>query len=119
IKIRDINTRGSKDAFEWNHTDSIYPKDSSVHALISQKTQEHAQKTALSFRNKTISYLELNERANCLANFLIKQGIQKGDRIALVLDRSEELIISLLAIMKSGAAYVPLDPAYPKKQIEY
>jgi len=119
IKIRDIDTRGSRDAFEWNNTDAIYPKDSSTHELISQKAGEFPQKNAVSFRNKNISYQELNERANRLANLLIKEGILKGDRIALALDRSEELIISLLAIMKSGAAYVPIDPAYPKKQIEY
>lgn len=119
IKIRDINTRRSGDDFEWNNTHAIYPKDSSLHELISQKTREYPQKNAISFRNKNISYQDLNERANRLANLLIKRGIQKGDRIALALDRSEELIIALIGIMKSGAAYVPLDPAYPKKQIEY
>lgn len=119
IKIRDIDTRSSGDAFEWNNTDAIYPKESSLHELISQKAREYPQKNAVSFRNKNISYQELNERSNRLTNLLIKQGVQKGDRVALALDRSEELIISLLAILKSGAAYVPLDPSYPKKQIEY
>lgn len=119
IKIRDIDTRGSGDDFEWNNTQAIYPKDSSLHELISQKAREYPQKNALRFRNNNISYEDLNERANQMANLLIKRGIQKGDRIALALDRSEELIIALIAILKSGAAYVPLDPAYPKKQIEY
>jgi len=119
IKIRDIDTRSSGNAFEWNNTDARYPKDRSLHELISKKAGEYPQKNAVSFGKKHISYQELNERANRLANYLINQGIQKGDRIALALDRSEELIIALLAIMKSGAAYVPLDPAYPKKQIEY
>ncbi|HQT23446.1 MAG: hypothetical protein B7X86_11615 [Sphingobacteriales bacterium 17-39-43] len=119
IKIRDINISGSGDVFEWNNTHAIYPKDSSLHELISQKAREYPQKNALSFRNKNISYEDLNESANRLANLLIKGGIQKGDRIALALDRSEDMIIALLGIMKSGAAYVPLDPAYPKKQIEY
>ncbi len=119
IKIRDIDTSGSKNAFEWNNTDVKYPKESSLHELINQKVSEYPHKNAVKFRNKNINYQELNERSNRLAHFLIKQGIQKGERIALALDRSEELIISLIAIMKSGAAYVPLDPAYPKKQIEY
>jgi len=119
IKIKDIDTKASGDAFEWNNTDSNYPDNSSIHDLISQTVKDHPQKNAVSYRDKVLSYQDLNKRANRLANFLIKQGIQKGDRIALALDRSEELIISLLAILKSGAAYVPLDPAYPKKQINY
>lgn len=119
IKIRDINSLTSGDDFEWNNTQAIYPKNSSLHELISQKARMYPEKNAVHFRNINLSYQDLNERANRLANLLIKRGIQKGDRVALLLDRSEELIIALLGIMKSGAAYVPIDPAYPKKQIEY
>lgn len=119
IKIKDIDTGGSVDTFEWNNTSSTYPSDKPLHELISEKAKEHLQKTAVTFKENQLSYEELNSRANQLAHYFIKQGIKKGDRIGLALDRSEELIIALLAVMKSGAAYVALDPAYPKKQINY
>lgn len=119
IKIRDIQMPGSGHSFEWNDTDAAYPGEKAVHDLITKQVTEFPDKVALSFRDKRLTYQELNDTANRLADFLIGQDIRTGDRIGLALDRSPELIISLLAILKSGAAYVPLDPAYPKKQIEY
>ena len=119
IKIKDIKFPESANSFEWNNTALEYPKDQSLHALISETANKYPDRTALSFQDEKLTYKALNENANQLAHFLIEQGIKPGDTIGLALDRSAELVISLLAIMKSGAAYVPLDPAYPKKQIGY
>lgn len=119
IKIREIKLPGSAKSFEWNNTFAAYPKEKALHDLTAQKAKEYPDKNAIKFRNDKLTYMELNETSNQLANFIISQGIEKGDRIALAIDRSGEMLISLLAIMKSGAAYVPVDPSYPKKQIEY
>lgn len=119
ILIRDIELPGSSHGFSWNHTEAEYPKDRSLHELISEKAEQYPHKTAVSFSKNTLSYSELNQRANQVAHFLMKEGVQRGDRIGLALERSENMLAALLGILKSGAAYVPLDPEYPKKQIEY
>ncbi|SDN01139.1 amino acid adenylation domain-containing protein [Daejeonella rubra] len=119
IKIKDIQFTESPSSFEWNNTAADYPKDKAVHVLISETANKYPDHTALSFQHEKLSYRALNEKANQLAHFLIGEGIKPGDIVGLALDRSADLLISLLAIMKSGAAYVPLDPAYPKKQIGY
>src|SRR5690606_29988252 len=66
-----------------------------------------------------LNYTQLNQQSNRIANYLIDLGVKKGDIIGLAVDRSPEMIISLLAIMKAGAAYLPLDPQYPKGRIEF
>lgn len=119
ILIKDIELPGSSNGFSWNHTESDYPKERSLHELISEKAKQYGEKTAVIFRKNVLSYSELNHRANQIAHFLINEGVQSGDRIGLALERSENMLAALLGILKSGAAYVPLDPEYPKKQIEY
>lgn len=123
IKIGDISL-GDPSGYEaklaeWNDTAVAYPKDKPVHKFVSSNAQSYPDKTAIRYRNTRLSYRELNEKANQLARFLIDQQVKPGDTIALALDRSADMLICLLAIMKSGAAYVPVDPEYPKKHIEY
>jgi non-ribosomal peptide synthetase component F len=102
-----------------NNTIVDYPKEKSLHGLIAESAAKHPDKIALSFHHTSLTYTELNNTANRLAHELIKRGVKPGDIIGLALDRSAELIISLLAILKTGAAYVPLDPEYPKDRIEF
>lgn len=102
-----------------NNTTVDYPKEKSLHGLIAESAAKHPDKTALSFHHTSLTYTELDNTANRLAHELIKKGVKTGDIIGLALDRSAELIISLLAILKTGAAYVPLDPEYPKDRIEF
>src|SRR5690606_8208336 len=66
-----------------------------------------------------ISYEELEKRSNRFANYLIEEGVQKGDIVGILMDRSIEMVVALIATMKSGAAYLPLDPLYPEERIEY
>src|SRR5262249_38135985 len=68
---------------------------------------------------ESLSYLELNFRANQLAHYLRTSGVQPGERVATLLERSVELVIAELAVLKCGAAYVPIDPAFPRKRIEF
>ncbi|WP_428331033.1 non-ribosomal peptide synthetase [Mucilaginibacter sp.] len=104
---------------KWNNTECDYPKQIPLHQLISERAIEIPGKTAITFGDKKITYKELNERANQLAYILIKNEVKKGDKVAFSLDRSAEMVIALLAIMKSGAVYIPLDPQFPLNRINY
>ncbi|MFI5158591.1 MAG: amino acid adenylation domain-containing protein [Sphingobacteriales bacterium] len=88
-------------------------------SLIDEHARLNPSRSAIKFNEAYWSYQTIVENANKLARFLISNGIQAGDIIGLALDRSPEMIVSLLAILKSGAAYVPLDPNYPKDRIEF
>jgi len=102
-----------------NDTFVNYPKDKALVYFINDCAKKHAGKIAIRFKGLNITYKELYESSNKLAKILIGNGIKPGDIIGLALDRSPEMIISILAILKSGAAYVPLDPEYPKDRIEF
>ncbi|MEM1319021.1 MAG: amino acid adenylation domain-containing protein [Bacteroidota bacterium] len=103
----------------WNATDRPFPKNKNILQLFEQQVLTHPQRTALSFNGEGLTYDELNQRANQLAHILIQQGAEPQHLIAFCLDRSPELIISILAILKVGAAYVPIDPKYPEDRIQY
>lgn len=87
--------------------------------LFKLNSARYAQKNAVSFLDETISYEEIYNQSDSLATFLIDQGVQKGDIVAIATERSIKMLIGLLAIMKAGAAYLPLDPEYPKDRIEF
>lgn len=122
-KLKDIlvsnQTELLKKIAGWNDTQIGYPEDKPVHKFVSENAEKHPDKIAVKYRDSTTSYRELNEKANRFAHYLIDNQVNPGDTIALAVDRSAELLISLLAIMKTGAAYVPVDPDYPLKRIEY
>ena len=84
-----------------------------VDKYLTQKSNSIPNATAIDFEGKKLTYDELNSRTNKLANFLISKDIGKNSRIGICLDRSFEMIICLIGILKAGAAYVPLDPDYP------
>jgi non-ribosomal peptide synthetase-like protein len=90
-----------------------------LHELFEIQADTHAHHPAIIDRSRILSYGEVEARANQLANFLIKQGVICGSRVALLLPRSPELYIAILAILKAGGAYVPLDPEYPADRIDY
>lgn len=104
---------------EINQTDAIYPLNSSLHELIAQVTKRLPGKTALIFENRQISYLQLDEMSNMLSHYITEQNIGIGDFVGVALNRSPEMLVVLLAIMKAGAAYIPLDPEYPVDRIEF
>jgi amino acid adenylation domain-containing protein len=103
----------------WNDTACAYPKDAPLHQLISNKAKEIPGKTAITFGEQKITYKTLNEQANQLAAILVKNNVKKGDKVAFAIDRSAEMLITLLAIMKTGATYIPLDPQFPMNRINY
>ncbi|WP_153785031.1 non-ribosomal peptide synthetase, partial [Pseudomonas sp. EMN2] len=103
----------------FNDTAREYPQGQTVHALVEAQAARTPDATALTQAGVTLSYGELNLSANRLAHRLIERGVQRGDRVALCLPRSLERVISLLAVLKAGAAYVPVDPSYPAERIAY
>lgn len=87
--------------------------------LINEVAGHYPDKTAVSFRKEQMSYKQLMEKSNQLAFYLIEKGVRAGDIIGLSTERSMEMLISLLAILKAGAVYIPLDPEYPHERIEF
>lgn len=101
-----------------NKTEAAFP-NLPLHELLREQAQTSTAKQALKFHERTISYQDLEEQTNQLAHKLTEQGIKSGDFIGVALPRSIELIMVLKAIMQCGAAYVPLDPNYPRKRLEF
>ncbi|TCP59050.1 amino acid adenylation domain-containing protein [Tumebacillus sp. BK434] len=103
---------------EWNRTAEDLP-ELPVPALFEQQAARTPEKTALLVAGQTVTYRELNERANRLARRLQAIGIRSGQLVGVALERSAELYIALLAIGKAGAAYVPFDTSYPAERLSY
>src|ERR1051325_5039687 len=104
---------------EWNQTASEYPRDKCIHQLFETQVEQTPEATALICGNDRLSYRELNSRANQLAHYLQARGVRPEQRVGILLDRTVEMIVSLLAVLKAGGVYVPLDTAYPQKRIAF
>ena len=105
--------------FDFNDTEVDYPRDKCVHQLFEEQVEKNPDKVAVVACDKTLTYKELNEEANRIAHSLIEKGIGRGDIVAFMLPRRSYLITTMLGILKSGAAYMPIDPDYPRERIEY
>ncbi|KAF9350088.1 hypothetical protein BGX34_001421, partial [Mortierella sp. NVP85] len=101
----------------WNTTLQGYSVDLCIHHLFEQQVERTPQSTALVFNGQSLTYTELNERANRLAHHLIGLGVQPDNLVAICVERSIAMIIGVLAILKAGGAYVPLDPSYASKRL--
>ncbi len=104
---------------EWNRTEVEYPRELCVHELVEAQVLRTPNASAVEHSGKRLTYRELNERSNQLARFLRKRGIGHEARVGICLRRSLELPVAILAVLKAGAACVPLDPAYPKERLTY
>jgi amino acid adenylation domain-containing protein len=103
---------------DWNATETVYP-ETTIHRLIEEEVRRSPEATALVFEAHSMSYSDLNYRANQLANYLRQLGIGPDTLVAVCIERSFEMVIALLGILKSGGAYVPVDPGYPAERQEY
>ncbi|MFD2942103.1 non-ribosomal peptide synthetase [Flavobacterium notoginsengisoli] len=103
---------------ELNSTEMSYP-NMTLTELLRKQAEATPDNVALEFHDSKTSYYELHQKANQFANYLKAQGVQSGDFIAVSFPRSPELLYTLLAIMQCGAAYLPLDPEYPKERLEF
>ncbi|NOY60223.1 MAG: amino acid adenylation domain-containing protein [Calditrichaeota bacterium] len=104
---------------DWNAISGDFDLEKCVHQFFEQQVQKCPDAMAVTFGKESITYNELNERANQLAHLLCERGIGVEDRVAIYLERSIEMIISMLAVMKAGGAYVPIDPEYPTDRVVF
>ncbi len=104
---------------EWNATDAAFPAGSCVHELFEAQAARAPEAVAVVWEDETLSYAELNARANRLAHHLRALGVGPDARVAVCVERGPEMVAALLAILKAGGAYVPLDPAYPADRLRY
>src|SRR5437588_5771268 len=104
---------------EWNQTATDYPRASCIHQLFEAQVQRSPEAVAVIFENQQLSYGELNRRANQLAGYLQQEGVGVETLVGVMVERSVELVISLLAVLKAGGAYVPLDASYPAERLQY
>ncbi|MCD6569379.1 MAG: amino acid adenylation domain-containing protein, partial [Deltaproteobacteria bacterium] len=104
---------------EFNNTDSEFPRDKCPYQLFEEQVNRTPDKVAVSFDDNSLTYRELNEKANQLAHYLRKKGVGKETMIGLMLERSLDMIIGILGIQKAGGAYIPMDPEYPRPRLEY
>ena len=103
----------------FNHSPQTYADSPLIHQQIEAHAAAHPDAIALRFEQQRLTYRQLNERANQVAHRLLAQGVRFDDRVAICVERGPEMIIGLLGILKAGAGYVPMDPAYPRERIAY
>jgi amino acid adenylation domain-containing protein len=96
-----------------------FPVQFCLHEIFSQQAKLRPQQTALIFEKQILSYVELSDRANQLAHYLINLGVKPESRVGLWMSRSFDLVVAILAILKAGGVYVPFDPDYPSDRIAY
>ncbi|MGA9966029.1 MAG: amino acid adenylation domain-containing protein [Terriglobales bacterium] len=104
---------------EWNNTAAEYPRDRCVHQLVERQAERTPSTLAVKCGGQTLTYRELNSRANQLACYLSKLGVGPEVPVGIFLDRSLDLAITLLAVLKSGGTCVPLDPQYPGERLAF
>ena len=96
-----------------------YPREQLVHELFEEQVEKTPDAVAVVYEDATLSYGELNRRANQLAHYLRELGVGPDQRVAICMERSLEMVVGLLGVLKAGGAYVPLDPAYPVERLRY
>ncbi|WP_250944740.1 non-ribosomal peptide synthetase [Clostridium felsineum] len=103
----------------FNNTKTEYPKDKTVVDLFEEQVEKTPKNVALVFENKQLTYAELNRKANQVARKLRKLGVKPDDFVAIIAERSIEMIVGIYGIIKAGGAYVPIAPNYPEDRIKY
>jgi amino acid adenylation domain-containing protein len=104
---------------DWNDTHRDYPKDKCVHELFETQVEKTPDAIAVVFEDQRLTYRELNTRANQLAHHLRKRGVQPETLVAVCMERSLEMVIGILGVVKVGGAYVPIDPDSPTDRLRF
>ncbi|MEO5562925.1 MAG: amino acid adenylation domain-containing protein, partial [Chitinophagaceae bacterium] len=123
-KIADIDIlpgdERNKILYEFNKTKGHYDRESTIVSLFKKQADKIPDNVCVVFENRALTYLEVHQQSNQLAQQLREEfNVRAGDFVAVLLPRSEKMLIGLLAVLKSGAAYVPIDPSYPEDRIRY
>src|SRR5262249_55668255 len=115
-----LTAKESKQVFEeWNHTEAQYPLEKCLHELFEDQAERRPEATAVVYEGESLRYGELNREANRLAHYLRGLGVKPDERVALCVERGQEMMVGLLAVLKAGGAYVPLDPTYPQERLRF
>jgi amino acid adenylation domain-containing protein/FkbH-like protein/non-ribosomal peptide synthase protein (TIGR01720 family)/FkbM family methyltransferase len=104
---------------EWNDTCTAYPDTKCIHQVFEEQVEQTPDAVAVVYENESLTYRELNDRANQLAHYLQSLGVKKEVLVGICAERSPQMIIAMLAILKAGGAYLPLDPAYPQERLSW
>jgi non-ribosomal peptide synthetase component F len=102
---------------EWNNTQANYTSDRCLHELFEVQAEKNPDAVAVVFPDQQLTYREVNQQANKIANYLRKLGVGAEVPVGICVDRSLEMIVGLLGILKAGGAYVPLDPVHPRDRL--
>lgn len=122
VPIGDANLLGREDRealAAWNSTIAPWPSQRTLSPLLQAQAVACPDKVALWFGDTALSYAQLHARADRIANAMRARGVRSGDLVGVCLDRHPDLVASLLAVLKAGAGYVPLDPAYPGERLRF
>lgn len=122
IAIKDIKLLSEKEinykVHTLNSTQNAYP-NKTVYELFEEQANLTPNEVALEFKEKVLTYKELNEKSNQLANYLREKGVKKGSIVGIMMTHTFELVIGILGVLKAGAAYIPIDTNYPIERINY
>ena len=105
--------------YDFNDTYADYPREKTIHQLFEEQVERTPDNIALVFDDKKLTYKELNQKANSLANVLRNRGVKPDEIVGIMVNRSVEMIVGLLAILKAGGAYLPIEPEYPEERINF
>ncbi len=123
MKVRDIDVVTEKERElilkTFNPSGTPYPKEKTMAELFEEQAEKYPEHTALVYGDTRITYLELNRKANQVARKLREIGVHAEDYVAILTERSPEMLTGILGILKAGGAYVPIDPSYPEERIKY
>lgn len=104
---------------DWNITSHVRSSDKCIHELFEEQAERSPCAIALVYEEQQLTYGELNDRSNQLAHYLIEQGVRSEVRVGICVERSLEMVIAILGVLKAGGAYIPIDSSYPQNRIDY
>ncbi|MCP5052937.1 MAG: amino acid adenylation domain-containing protein, partial [bacterium] len=123
IKLSDIEiiSTGEKERllFEFNDTRTDYPKDKSIHQLFEEQSERTPHRIAVTSAASSMTYREFNRQSGRLADHLTRNSVGPGSIVAIMTERSLEMMVGIYGILKAGGAYLPIDPEYPEERIDY
>ncbi|MCP5047790.1 MAG: amino acid adenylation domain-containing protein, partial [bacterium] len=105
--------------YQFNDTKADYPRDKTIHGLFEEQLERRKDDIAIIGEGREINYMQLNTKAGQLAHLLRQNGVETGNIVAIMMDRSIELVVGIYGILKAGAAYLPIDPDYPEERVDY
>lgn len=122
IAVAELNLLSENDRAQSSRVqtgEKVSVPDQLLHQGLERGAAEYPERIACVFQGQSLSYRQLNQSANRLAHYLLRQGVNPGDRVGIMLARTPQMLVALYAVLKSGAAYVPLDPVYPRERLQH